>query len=295
MRRTTAHCWKQVVVTKRGKFWQIQKDCDTKMKPGDDNEIKIQVPSCLQWINAQVKVWMCTVTTNISSTQLIFQDFVAELPNSFTFRLWADSCHATAEEATCRSLIKKTTSWPEECHLVQTCWFFWQSCTGLRLALNSFLLLFFSLPLFCITSSVGGEPGCGRGFSTITKTTTRRNKCVLDCIFVEVGMFASLTRIFLVRNSRWYPTPADSTEKNASSIERLLCNTSRWHTSSLFTGNIHCYAHYLWQDLALFCFFLSDGRGLENLAPWCLMGKHCCCSLCCIQMLQKKIRAFAQI
>lgn len=264
------------------------------MKPGVDNEIKIQVPSCLQWINAQVKVWMCTVTTNISST------------NFPRLRCWtSEFLHfPSLSWFLSRNRRRSNMSEPNKKNYILT-WrmpfgpnmlvFLTKSCTGLRLALNSFLLLFFSLPLFCITSSVGGEPGCGRGFSTITKTTTRRNKCVLDCIFVEVGMFASLTRIFLVRNSRWYPTPADSTEKNASSIERLLCNTSRWHTSSLFTGNIHCYAHYLWQDLALFCFFLSDGRGLENLAPWCLMGKHCCSSLCCIQMLQKKIRAFAQI
>lgn len=51
------------------------------------------------------------------------------------------------------------------------------------------LISFFLSP--CTTSSVGGKLGCGRGFTltTTTTTATRSNKCVLDCIFVEVGMF----------------------------------------------------------------------------------------------------------
>lgn len=96
----------------------------------------------------------------------------------------SERCQAAA--ATCWSLIKAdflTWRMPVGLNMLV---FLTKSCTGLRCALISFS------SLFCITSSVGGEPGCGRGFilATITTTATRSDKCVLDCIFVEVGMFA---------------------------------------------------------------------------------------------------------
>lgn len=108
-----------------------------------------------------------------------------------------DCCHATAEAETCWSLIKMDfLTWRMSfgLNMLSVCFSFFffffltKSHTSLHVALIS--LFFFSL--VCITSSVGGELGCGRGsiLPAITTTTTRSGKCVLDCIFVEVGMFA---------------------------------------------------------------------------------------------------------
>lgn len=71
--------------------------------------------------------------------------------------------------------------------------FFFQSLALAYMLLRILFFFFlFSLPSLCITSLVGGLPGCGRDFSlsAIATTATRSGKCVLDCIFVEVGMFA---------------------------------------------------------------------------------------------------------
>ena len=84
-------------------------------------------------------------------------------------------------------------------------------------------------------------------------------------------MFASLTRMFLVRSSRWYPTPADSTETTLPLTG--CCVTPAGDIHPLFSLETYIVACTVFSFFLLFSLFYHRWEWFRKLGALLLNGK----------------------